>query len=103
MLKIRKDDTVLVIAGKDRGKKGKVLHVFPKINRALVERVNMMKKHVRKRREQDQAGILEMESPINVSNLMVVCKHCSKPTRVGFKLLKDNTKTRTCKKCGEAI
>jgi large subunit ribosomal protein L24 len=103
MFKIRKDDTVLVVAGKDRGKKGKVLHVFPKINRALVERVNMMKKHVRKRREQDQAGILEMESPIHVSNLMVLCKHCSKPTRVGFKLLKDNTKTRMCKKCGEAI
>ncbi|MBM3249019.1 MAG: 50S ribosomal protein L24 [Candidatus Omnitrophica bacterium] len=103
MFKIRKDDTVLVIAGKDRGKKGKVLHVFPKIDRALVERVNMMKKHVKKRREQDQAGILEMESPIHVSNLMVLCKHCSKPTRVGFKLLKDDTKTRICKKCGEAI
>lgn len=103
MFKIRRDDTVLVIAGKDRGKKGKVLHVFPKDNRALVERVNMMKKHVRKRREQDQAGILEMESPIHVSNLMILCKHCNKPTRVGFKLLKDNTKTRMCKKCGEAI
>jgi len=103
MLKVRRDDIVLVVAGKDRGKKGKVLKVFPNNNRAIVERINMMKKHLRKRREQDQGGIIEMETPIHTSNLMVLCKHCNKPTRIGSKFLKDNTKARICKKCGETL
>lgn len=103
MLKIRKEDTVIVTSGKDKGKKGKVLKVFSGQNRAIVEGINMIKKHTRKRREQDQAGILEMESPIQISNLVVLCRHCNKPTRIGFTLLKDKTKSRICKKCGEAI
>ncbi|MFH1655569.1 MAG: 50S ribosomal protein L24 [Candidatus Omnitrophota bacterium] len=103
MLKVRRDDTVLVTTGKDRGKKGKVLKVFPKNNRVIVERINMMKKHLRRRREQDQSGIIEMEAPVHISNLMVFCKHCNKPTKIGVKFLKDKTKARTCKKCGETL
>jgi len=103
MFKIRRDDTVMVVSGKDRGKKGKVLRVFPENSRALVERVNLVKKHVRRRREQDQTGIIEMEAPIHISNLMLFCRHCNKPTRVGATFLKDNTKSRICKKCKEAI
>lgn len=103
MLKLRRDDIVVVMTGKDKGKKGKVLKVFSENNRVVVEKINMMKKHLRKRREQDQAGIIEMEAPLHVSNLMVFCKHCNKPARIGVKLLKDNTKARICKKCGETI
>jgi large subunit ribosomal protein L24 len=103
MIKIRRDDIVVIITGKDRGKKGKVLKVFPKERRLIVERINMIKKHIRKRREQDQAGIIEMEAPIDISNVMVICKHCNKPTRVGITFLKDKSKSRICKKCGEAI
>jgi large subunit ribosomal protein L24 len=103
MLKIRRDDIVLVAAGKDKGKKGKVLKVSLENNRAIVEGVNMMKKHLRRRREQDQSGIIEMEAPIHISNLMILCKHCSKPTRIAIKLLKDGSRSRICKKCGEIL
>jgi len=103
MLKIRRDDIVLVAAGKDKGKKGKVLQVSSASSRAIVEGINMMKKHLRRRREQDQSGIIEMEAPIHISNLMILCKHCSKPTRIGVKVLKDGSRSRICKKCGEIL
>lgn len=93
----------MVAAGKDKGKKGKVLQVSSASSRAIVEGINMMKKHLRRRREQDQSGIIEMEAPIHISNLMILCKHCSKPTRIGVKVLKDGSRSRICKKCGEIL
>ena len=103
MFKIRRNDIVKVVCGKDKGKQGKVLKVFRNSNRAIVERINLVKKHMRRRREDQQSGIVAVESPIQVANLMVVCKHCNKPARIGFTVLKDGTKSRLCKKCKEII
>ncbi|NQU73363.1 MAG: 50S ribosomal protein L24 [Candidatus Omnitrophica bacterium] len=103
MDKIRKNDTIKVLAGKDKGKTGKVLHVFPKNNRAVVEGVNFIKRHTRKTQNDQQGGIVEKESPIHVSNLVLLCKACNRPTRVGATKLGDGTKTRFCKRCKEII
>jgi len=103
MANIKKNDTVMVLAGKDRGKTGKVLKVFPAEKRAIVEGVNFAKKHVRKRREDEQGGIIHRESPINLSNLAIFCKGCNRPTKTGFDVLKDGTKTRHCKRCKEVF
>ncbi len=103
MAKIRKNDTVRVIAGKDKGKSGKIITVFPVKGRALVQGINFIKKHAKRTREDQQGGIIQMESPMSVSNLMVVCQKCNKTTRIGFSTLTDGTKTRICKKCKELI
>ncbi|MFC1631188.1 50S ribosomal protein L24 [Candidatus Omnitrophota bacterium] len=103
MAKIKKDDTVICRSGRDKGKKGKVLSVAPKRNRAIVEGLNMIKRHTRKTREDQQGGIIKKEASIHVSNLMLFCNKCSKPVRVGFTTLKDNTKSRICKRCSEVI
>lgn len=103
MLKIRKNDIVVCCAGKDKGKKGKVLSVFPKQNRVIMEGVNFIKKHTRKTREDRQGGIIQKEAPIRIFNLALFCNKCNKATRVGFSLLKDGRKTRICKKCHEVI
>jgi large subunit ribosomal protein L24 len=103
MFKIKRNDIVKVVSGKDKGKQGKVLRVFRSSNRAIVERINLVKKHLRRRREDQQSGIVAVESPIQVSNLMVICKHCNKPARIGFTILKDGTKSRLCKKCKEIV
>lgn len=103
MLKIRKNDIVQCRAGGDKGKKGKVLSVFPKENRAIVEGINFIKRHTRKTREDQQGGIIQKEAPIHISNLMVFCNKCAKPARLKFTLLKDKKKMRTCKKCNEVI
>lgn len=104
MLKIRRGDTVAVIAGKDRGKQGKVSHVLPERSRALVEGINYAKKHKRRtQQEQQHSGIVSVEQPIAISNLKVICKSCNAPARIAFTLLKDKTKVRTCKKCNEAL
>jgi len=102
-VKIRKNDTVVVIAGKDKGKKGKVRRTLPKKNRVLVEGLNMIKRHSRARRAARQAGIIELEAPIHVSNVMLLCDRCAKPTRVGFKILDDGKKVRICRSCQEVI
>lgn len=102
MGKIRKNDTVEVIAGKDKGKKGKVLHVYPKLGRAIVENINWMKKAKRKTQNDQKGGIIEMEAMISLSNLMLVCKQCNKRTRIKTSFLKDGTKIRECKQCGAA-
>ncbi len=102
-MKIRKNDSVLVIAGKDRGKKGKVRFVYPKHERVIVEGVNMIKKHARAVANVRQAGIIEREGTIAVSNVMLLCGKCNKPTRVGFSILADGRKTRVCRACGEVI
>jgi large subunit ribosomal protein L24 len=103
MQKIRKGDIVQAVRGKDKGKKGKVLEVFTSTGRLLVEGVNLVKKHRRQRRQEEKGGIVSIESPISVANVMLVCKACAKPVRVGFSVLKDSTKVRVCKACKEAV
>ena len=100
--KIKKDDFVYIIAGKDRGRRGKVLRVIPKKNRVIVEGINIVKKHQRPT-QTTQGGIIEKPAPIHVSNVMLICPKCGKPTRVGFTFLEDETKVRKRKKCGEII
>jgi len=102
-MKIRRDDEVLVTTGDDRGKKGKVRRYYPRENRLVVEGVNMVKRHMKPRANIRQAGIIEREAPIHVSDVMLVCSKCNKPTRVGFLILEDKTKVRVCKKCHEVI
>ncbi|MBD3426031.1 MAG: 50S ribosomal protein L24 [Candidatus Omnitrophica bacterium] len=103
MLHIKKNDTVKVLAGKDKGKAGKVLKVYPAADRAIVQGVNFTKKHARKTRQDDQGGIIQREASINISNLGVVCKGCDRVTRVGVEVLKDGSKARYCKKCKEVL
>lgn len=100
---IKKNDTVMVTAGKEKGKTGKVLRIFPKKDRAVVEKVNFIKRHMRPGAHSRQGGIIEKENPINISNLMVVCGKCTDPTRVGRKVLEDGSRVRYCKKCDEII
>ncbi|MBI4266815.1 MAG: 50S ribosomal protein L24 [Chloroflexi bacterium] len=102
-MKIRKNDTVLVIAGKDRGKKGKVRFAYPGDGRLLVEGVNFIKKHSKAKAQVRQAGIIELEAPINVSNVMLLCAKCNKPARIGFRTLDDGRRVRVCRSCHEVI
>ena len=103
MFKIKKNDTVQVTKGKDRGKKGKVLKIFPASHKAIVEGINMLKKHKRRTQQDQQGGIISIESLISVGNLALFCKHCDKPARAGFSILKDGTKSRICKICKEVL
>jgi large subunit ribosomal protein L24 len=106
MRKIKKGDTVEVIAGKDKSRRGTVLTVLPKENRVIVERVNVVKKHQRQQqvgRQQRQPGIVEFEAPIDLSNVMLVCKNCDKRTRVGFRIDEEGRKVRVCKHCNGDI
>jgi large subunit ribosomal protein L24 len=100
---IRKNDQVEVIAGKEKGKTGKVLTVIPEKQRVIVEKVNFIKRHTRPSARQRQGGIIEREGSIHMSNLMVVCPKCNKPTRIGGRILEDQKKVRVCKKCGEIL
>ncbi|RKY57824.1 MAG: 50S ribosomal protein L24 [Candidatus Latescibacterota bacterium] len=100
---IRKGDMVLVLTGEYAGSRGRVLRVFPKKGRALVEGVNMVKRHTRARRPGEQSGILEKEAPIHASNLMVICPRCGQPTRVKKEVLEDGSRVRACRKCGEML
>jgi len=102
-MKIRKNDTVLVITGKDRGKKGKVRFAYPDNERLLVEGINFVKRHSRARGRVRQAGIIEREDPIHVSDIMLLCTKCNHPTRVGFRILGDGKKVRICRSCQEII
>src|SRR4030042_390598 len=102
-MKIKKDDTVLVIAGKDKGKKGKVRFAHPKAQRVMVEGVNFIKKHSKARGATKQAGIIDLEAPIHVSDVMLLCSKCSKPSRVGYKRLEDGKRVRICRVCREVI
>lgn len=102
-MKIRKNDPVLVIAGKDKGKKGKVRLAFPQGNRVIVEGINMIKRHSRARGVARQAGIIEREAPIPVSRLMYLCPKCNHPARIGFRFLEDGKKVRFCRACHEVF
>jgi large subunit ribosomal protein L24 len=101
--RIKRDDLVLVIAGKDRGKQGQVRQVFPRENRLVVQGVNMIKRHMRPRAMGTQAGIIEKEAPIHVSNVMLICKSCGKPARMTIRVRPDGVKARVCRICGEDI
>ena len=103
MNRIKKGDVVYILAGKDRGKTGKVFRVMPQTRRALVEGINYIKKHARKTKQEQQGGIIQKESPINLSNLAFFCKTCGKKTRSGINVLADGTKSRYCKRCKEVF
>ncbi len=102
-MQIRKNDTVLVIAGKDKGKTGKVRFAYPKEEQLIVESINFIKRHIRARGRVRQAGIIQLEAPIQVSNVMLLCSRCNHPTRVGFRFLEDGRKIRFCRRCSEVI
>jgi len=101
-LHVKKDDIVMVITGKDKGKKGRVLEAYPRLNRVLVEGVNMVKKHTRPSQANPQGGIITQEAPIHVSNVMLIDPKTGLPTRVGYKVV-DGKKIRIAKRSGEAI
>jgi large subunit ribosomal protein L24 len=102
-LSVKKNDLVKVIAGKEKGKSGRILRVLPRKNRIIIEKINFVKKHSRPSGQTRQGGIIEREAPINVSNVMVVCEKCNVPVRIGKKILDDGKKVRMCKKCGEVL
>lgn len=100
MSRIKRDDLVLVISGKDKGKRRKVLRVIPKSNKVVVEHVNVIKRH-QKPTQSTKGGIIEREAPLHISKVMPICPKCGKPTRIGHTLLQDGRKVRVCKKCRE--
>lgn len=101
---VKKGDIIAVLAGKDNGKKGKILHVFPKKDRVMVEGINFVKRHTRGNpRQKQQSGIITREASIHISNIMLICSNCNKPSRVGRIILDDGSKVRVCKKCNEII
>jgi large subunit ribosomal protein L24 len=102
-MNIKKNDTVLAIAGKDKGKKGKVRFAYPRESKVMVEGVNFIKKHTRPRGEARQAGIIEREELLDASNVMLLCPKCNKPARVGNKILDDGKNVRYCKVCQEVL
>ncbi|MBO6101181.1 MAG: 50S ribosomal protein L24 [Spirochaetaceae bacterium] len=99
--KIRKDDRVEIIAGKDKGKRGNVIRIIRDKDRVIVSGANLVKKAMKKRSQQDRGGIVEVEAPLHISNVMIVCKKCG-PTRIGYKLDGDK-KIRVCRKCGDTL
>lgn len=100
-INIKVNDTVAVIAGKEKGKKGRVLKVFPKDERVLVEKVNFIKRHTRPSQKNRQGGIVEKEGPLHASNLMLFCKKCNRPVRARRLKGADGVKSRACARCGE--
>ena len=99
--KLKKEDTVEIVAGKDKGKRGRILKILRDKDRVVVEGANLVKKAKKRRNQQDRGGIIEVEAAVHYSNVAIVCKKCG-PTRIGFKIEGEN-KTRICKKCGEAL
>ncbi|MBE3556412.1 MAG: 50S ribosomal protein L24 [Firmicutes bacterium] len=100
---VRKEDTVEVISGKDRGKRGRVLVAYPAKERVLVEGVNQIKRHTKPNPAYPKGGIITKEAPIHVSNVMIVCKHCNRRTRIAHRFLDDGKKIRVCKHCGQSL
>jgi len=99
-MKIHKDDQVLIISGKERGRKGKVLKVYPSRRKLTIEGLNIRKKHIRPRRSGEKGQIVQLPGPIDISNVKLICKSCGRPTRVRYKVAKER-KYRICKKCGQ--
>lgn len=101
--KVRKNDTVQVLAGREKGKQGKVTRVLPKEQRVVIDGVNIRKRHVKAKRPGEQAGIVEFPAPLHISNVALVCAKCGRPSRIGFRFLEDGSKVRYCKRCDEVI
>lgn len=100
---LKRNDQVEVIAGRDKGRVGKILRVLPTQHRVVVERINVIKRHTKPSMEHQQGGIIEKEAPIHASNVMLICPKCAKASRVGRKTLEDGSKVRVCRRCGETI
>lgn len=100
---VKKDDMVKIIAGKEKGKTGKVLRVFPAKGRVVVESLNVVKRHTRPTQFNPEGGIVEKEAPLSVSNVMLVCSSCDEAARTGVRVLEDGSKARYCKKCNEIV
>lgn len=101
-MRLRKGDTVQVLTGKDVGREGEILQVFPKSNRVVVSGVNTARKHQRPSRQTMQGGIIDKDMPIDASNVAILCPECG-PTRIGYEIDADGTKTRVCRKCGREL
>jgi large subunit ribosomal protein L24 len=101
--RVKKGDTAIVLSGKNKGKSGRVLSVLPSKQRVIIEGLNMVKRHMKPSKRYKQGGIIEKEAPMHISNVMLVCQKCSKPTRVGSVVLGNGKKMRACKKCKEVI
>ncbi len=102
-MQIRKNDSVMVIAGKERGKTGKVLRVLKEKDGVIIERLNIVKRHTKPRGPQQTGGIIEKEAAIHASNIMILCEKCNAPARIGHKILGDGKKIRICRNCSEAL
>jgi len=102
-LHVKKDDLVMIIAGKDKGKSGKVLRVMPDKGRVLVESLNLIKRHTRPSQKNNEGGIIEKEAPIAISNVQLLCPGCKQSARTGIRVLEDGSKVRFCKKCNEIV
>lgn len=102
-LRIKKGDTAVVLTGKNKGKSGRVLTVLPAKESVIVEGLNIVKKHMKPNKKYTQGGIIEKESPLHISNVMLMCPKCNKPTRLGSTVLDNGKKLRTCKKCKEVV
>ena len=100
---VKTGDTVVVLSGSEKGKKGKIIAVSPKEGKVIIEKVNLVSKHVKPRRMGETGGIVEAEGAMYASKVQIVCPRCGKPTRIAHKLLEDGSKERICKKCGEAL
>jgi large subunit ribosomal protein L24 len=102
-LHVKKNDLVMIVAGKDKGKSGKVLRVLPEKGRILVENINLIKRHTRPSQSNSEGGIVEKEAPLAISNVQLLCQSCNQPVRTGIKALEDGSKVRFCKKCNEIV
>jgi large subunit ribosomal protein L24 len=100
-VKLKKEDSVKVVAGRERGKTGRILRVDRENGRVFIHGINMVKKAVKKRKQTDRGGIIDIEAAVDVSNVMIVCSKCG-PTRIGFKI-ENGSKVRICRKCGEPL
>jgi len=101
--KIKKNDTVMIVTGKERGKTGKVLRVLPEKGRVVIERLNMVKRHSKAKQAQGPQGIVEKEAPLHVSNVMLLCEKCNRPVRGRRRVLEDGRQVRVCHRCGEQM
>ena len=102
-LGIKKNDTVILLSGDEKGKSGRVLSVFSSEDKVLIESLNMIKRHMKPSKKYSQGGIIEKEAPVQLSKVMLVCPKCNTPTRIGNKILENGKKIRSCKKCGEVV
>ena len=100
---VKKNDMVIVTKGKEKGKSGKVLRVYPEKGKAIVEKLNFIKRHAKPSQQMRQGGIIEKEAPLTVSNLMILCPKCNKPVRTGKRRLEDGKNVRVCRKCGDIL